>query len=58
MAATMALPRRVPAAMLRPALDLCLETGIALEDGSRVVVMPDSGGVAKALVQRLQKRGV
>ena len=44
--------------MLRPDLEHCKETGVALADGSRVIVMPDSGGVGAALVQRLQKLGV
>jgi acyl transferase domain-containing protein/NAD(P)-dependent dehydrogenase (short-subunit alcohol dehydrogenase family)/acyl carrier protein len=58
MAATEALPRRIPVAMLRPPLELCRASGIELGEGSRVIVMPDTAGVAKALVQRLQKRGV
>jgi NAD(P)-dependent dehydrogenase (short-subunit alcohol dehydrogenase family) len=58
MEASAALPRRSPRAVLRPALELCKETGVALGDGSRVIVMPDTGGVGGALVQRLRKRGV
>ncbi len=52
------MPRRVPVPTLRPGLDLCLPTGVTLGEGSRVVVMMDQGGVGKALVSRLQKRGV
>jgi acyl transferase domain-containing protein/acyl carrier protein len=52
------LPRRIPVPVLRPALDLCAPTGVELGEGSRVVVMPDSGGVGAALVKRLEKRGV
>ena len=52
------MPRRVPVPSLRPALDLCLPTGIALDEGSRVVVMMDQGGVGKTLTSRLQKQGV
>ncbi|MDJ0852908.1 MAG: SDR family NAD(P)-dependent oxidoreductase, partial [Myxococcota bacterium] len=50
--------RRVPVPVLRPALDLCKETGVELGSGTRVAVMPDRGGVAQALVRRLEKRGV
>jgi acyl transferase domain-containing protein/acyl carrier protein/NAD(P)-dependent dehydrogenase (short-subunit alcohol dehydrogenase family) len=52
------VPRRVPVPVLRPALDLCKPTGVTLGDGDRVVVMPDRGGVAKALISRLVKLGV
>ncbi|MGZ5326597.1 MAG: SDR family NAD(P)-dependent oxidoreductase, partial [Solirubrobacterales bacterium] len=51
-------PRRVPEPVLRPPLDVCVETGVKLGEGSRVVVMPDRGGVAKALAKRLAKSGV
>jgi NAD(P)-dependent dehydrogenase (short-subunit alcohol dehydrogenase family)/acyl carrier protein len=51
-------PRRVPTPALRPALDLCKPTGVTLDEHSRVIVMMDRGGVGKALVGRLQKRGV
>ncbi|MFN8642281.1 MAG: SDR family NAD(P)-dependent oxidoreductase [Candidatus Binatia bacterium] len=44
--------------MLRPPLDLCRPTGVTLGAGSRVVVMADTGGVAKALTKRLEKLGV
>ena len=52
----MHIPRRVPVPVLRPALDDCLETGVRLE-GARVLVMSDRGGVAEALVARLQAAG-
>ena len=52
------MPRRVPVPSLRPALDLCLPTGVTLDASSRVVVMMDQGGVGKALAGRLQKKGV
>ena len=58
MDAANAIPRRVPTAVRRPSLDLCRTTGVELADGKRVVVMPDAGGVGKALVERLEKRGV
>ncbi|UCF46141.1 MAG: SDR family NAD(P)-dependent oxidoreductase, partial [Myxococcales bacterium] len=50
--------RRVPLAVLRPPLSLCKPTGVDLDEGARVVVMVDRGGVAKALIQQLKKRGV
>jgi acyl transferase domain-containing protein/NAD(P)-dependent dehydrogenase (short-subunit alcohol dehydrogenase family) len=52
------IPRRVPLPILRPPLNLCKLTRVTLEAGLRVVVMPDKGGVADALMQRLQARGV
>ena len=58
MEAANAIPRRVPVPRLRPSLDLCKPTGVSLSGGSRVVVMPDKGGVAKALVEKLEKKGV
>jgi NAD(P)-dependent dehydrogenase (short-subunit alcohol dehydrogenase family) len=51
------MPRRVPVPSLRPSLDLCKPTGVALGAGSRIVVMLDKGGVGKALVTRLEKLG-
>ncbi len=52
------MPRRVPVPSLRPSLELCLPTGVTLNERSRVVLMPDQGGVGKALAARLQKLGV
>ena len=52
------VPRRVPVPNLRPPLNLCKPTGVTLSAGSRVVVMPDNGGVASALTQQLQAKGV
>nr|MDJ0755810.1 SDR family NAD(P)-dependent oxidoreductase [Ardenticatenaceae bacterium] len=52
------MPRRVPTPTLRPALDLCKPTGITLNAGSRVILMPDEGGVGQALQGRLHKLGV
>jgi NAD(P)-dependent dehydrogenase (short-subunit alcohol dehydrogenase family) len=43
--------------VLRPPLDLCTATGVTLAKGSRVIVMVDRGGVAKALVTHLEKAG-
>jgi NADP-dependent 3-hydroxy acid dehydrogenase YdfG/acyl carrier protein len=53
-----AVPRRAPQPLLRPALEWCKPTGVTLDAGTRVVVMMDHGGVGKALVGRLQKRGI
>ena len=58
LAAANSIPRRVPVPALRPGIDLCKDTGVTLGVGSRVLVMPDEGGVGHALVNRLQKLGV
>jgi acyl transferase domain-containing protein/NAD(P)-dependent dehydrogenase (short-subunit alcohol dehydrogenase family) len=52
------IPRRVPMPNLRPPLNLCTQTGVTLDAGYRVVIMPDKGGVASALSERLQTKGV
>jgi acyl transferase domain-containing protein/acyl carrier protein/NAD(P)-dependent dehydrogenase (short-subunit alcohol dehydrogenase family) len=52
------IPRRVPSPQLRPPLALCKSTGVSLQPGVRVIVMPDQGGIGKALVARLEKLGV
>jgi len=51
------IPRRVPVPTLRPPLAMCKPAGVKIEAGSRIVVMPDKGGVAKALAKRLKKMG-
>ncbi len=51
-------PRRVPVAVLRPPLEQCVETGVTLTEGTRVLVMPDGGGVALAVTAELEQRGV
>jgi acyl transferase domain-containing protein len=51
------VPRRVPLPVLRPPLAICKPTGVKVEAGRRVVVMPDKGGVAEALMQRLKTLG-
>ena len=48
------IPRRVPLPFLRPPLSCFKETGVKLARGSRVLVMPDSAGVADALTKQLQ----
>jgi acyl transferase domain-containing protein/NAD(P)-dependent dehydrogenase (short-subunit alcohol dehydrogenase family) len=53
------VPRRVPVPNLRPPLTVCKPTGVTFARGNRVVIMPDNGGVAQALAQRLETmRGV
>jgi NAD(P)-dependent dehydrogenase (short-subunit alcohol dehydrogenase family)/acyl carrier protein len=52
------IPRRVPVPSLRPALEFCKPTGVTLDGNTRVVVMMDRGGVGRALLNRLDKRGV
>ncbi len=56
--ATDRIPRRVPVATLRPPLTVCKETGVKLDRSSRVILMPDKGGVAQALTARLRTLGV
>jgi NAD(P)-dependent dehydrogenase (short-subunit alcohol dehydrogenase family) len=56
--ATDRIPRRVPVAALRPELSRCVPTGVELGAGTRVVVVPDEGGVGEALIARLHKLGV
>ena len=51
-------PRRVATAVLRPALDQCVPTGVVLDATSRVVVALDDGGVGKTLVKKLEKMNV
>ncbi|MGC2108345.1 MAG: SDR family NAD(P)-dependent oxidoreductase, partial [Candidatus Korobacteraceae bacterium] len=52
------IPRRVPVPVLRPPIELCKPTGVALAAGSRVVIMPDATGAAGELTQKLQAKGV
>ncbi len=52
------IPRRVPLPVLRPPLAICKPTGVTLDRGRRVIIMPDKGGVADALAQALEARGV
>jgi NAD(P)-dependent dehydrogenase (short-subunit alcohol dehydrogenase family)/acyl carrier protein len=52
------VPRRIPVPQLRPTLSQCKSTGVTFKPGSRVLVMPDQGGVGKALIGKLEKLGV
>jgi acyl transferase domain-containing protein/NAD(P)-dependent dehydrogenase (short-subunit alcohol dehydrogenase family)/acyl carrier protein len=56
--ATERVPRRVPVPNLRPPLNLCKPTGVTLGPGTRVFIMPDRGGIANALVERLHSMAV
>ena len=56
--ASNSIPRRVPVPNLRPPLSICKPTGVTLGSGSRVIVMPDKGGVGEALTKRLETLGV
>ena len=52
------VPRRIPVPTLRPPLDMCKSTGVTLASGTRIVLMPDTKGVAAALESELRTRGV
>jgi acyl transferase domain-containing protein/NAD(P)-dependent dehydrogenase (short-subunit alcohol dehydrogenase family)/acyl carrier protein len=52
------IPRRVPVPTLRPPLAFCKTTKVKLDRNTRVVLMPDKGGVGDALTDRLRTRGV
>jgi malonyl CoA-acyl carrier protein transacylase len=56
--ATQRTKRRVPVAVVRPQLNVMQPTGVTLNDGDRVIVAADKGGVAEALVATLKARGV
>jgi len=52
-----AIPRRVPVPTLRPPLAICKPTAVTLGPGRRIAIMPDKGGVAEALAERLRASG-
>lgn len=52
------IKRRVPVAVLRPRLDLCVSTGISLEKGSRVIVVRDRKKVSTSLKRKLKTKEV
>ncbi|MEJ2111040.1 MAG: SDR family NAD(P)-dependent oxidoreductase [Acidobacteriota bacterium] len=58
MDAANSVPRRVPVPRIRPALEYCKPTGVELEEGMRVVVMPDQSGIGKSLIAKLEKQGI
>jgi acyl transferase domain-containing protein/NAD(P)-dependent dehydrogenase (short-subunit alcohol dehydrogenase family) len=49
---------RVPSVVPRPDLSHCKPTGVTLDEGQRVVLLSDRGGVGRALGRRLEQRGV
>ena len=53
-----ALPRRVPVPVLRPRLDLCVPTGITLDDTQRILVVADRGKTGDSLARKLRSRKV
>ncbi len=53
-----AAPRRIPHPTPRPPVELCKPTGVALAAGAHLLLMPDGGGVGRALAERLAKRGI
>jgi acyl transferase domain-containing protein/acyl carrier protein/NADP-dependent 3-hydroxy acid dehydrogenase YdfG len=52
------IPRRVPVPVLRPPLSICKPTGVSLEPGRRVIVMPDQGEVGETLIELLEAMGL
>ncbi|MBT8221234.1 MAG: SDR family NAD(P)-dependent oxidoreductase, partial [Bacteroidia bacterium] len=52
------IPRRIPIPQLLPDLEYCKAAGVTLDKDSHVIVMMDTGGVGKALVTQLKKKGV
>ncbi|WP_157441918.1 SDR family NAD(P)-dependent oxidoreductase, partial [Actinoplanes awajinensis] len=58
LAATDRITRRVPVPALRPETAACVPTGITLDGDTRVVLLPDQGGVGEALATRLTRLGV
>ena len=49
------VPRRAVVPVLRPPLNLCRPTGLELNDGDRIVVALDEGGVGEPLVAALRE---
>ncbi|GAP11267.1 polyketide synthase module [Bellilinea caldifistulae] len=50
--------RRVPKPVLLPKLDLCLPSGVTLDENSRVILVSDEGKTADSLARRLRARKV
>ncbi|KAA3610668.1 MAG: SDR family NAD(P)-dependent oxidoreductase [Calditrichaeota bacterium] len=57
MAATKLIKRRLPTPVLRPELEMCKDSGVELGKKSRIIVHGDQGGVGKALIKKLEKKG-
>ncbi|MEW6178372.1 MAG: SDR family NAD(P)-dependent oxidoreductase [Chloroflexota bacterium] len=56
--ATLVIRRRIPKPVLLPKLDLCLPSGVVLEENSRVIMVGDEGKVSDSLSRRLRSRKV
>ncbi len=55
--AAQAVPRREPVASVRPAADRFPRSAVQLNERTRVLIVPDEGGVGGALAGRLTHRG-
>ncbi len=53
---TVQIRRRVPVPVLRPRLDLCVPTGVELNEGDRVLIYARRSKVADSLARRLRGR--
>ncbi len=58
MEAAQRVPRRVPVAQVRPAAERFPATGVEMEEGALVLVVPDETGVGVALAERLRRAGL
>lgn len=56
--AQMVIRRRVPKPVLLPKLDLCVPSGVTLDESSRVIIVSDEGKAADSLARRLRSRKV
>ena len=50
--------RRVPKPVLLPKLELCLPTGVTLDENSRIIIVGDDGRAGDSLARRLRARKV
>ncbi len=53
-----AILRRVPVPVLRPRLDLCIPTGVSLEEDARLLVVEGENKAGESLVRKLRARKV
>jgi acyl transferase domain-containing protein/acyl carrier protein len=58
LAAADRVARRLAVAVVRPPLDSCKPTGVAIGSGDRIVVMGDRGGTGRLLARELEPLGV
>ncbi len=52
----MVIRRRTPKPILLPKLEVCLPSGVSLDENSRVIIVGDDGKVADSLARRLRAR--